>query len=331
MSRPAKIIASVAVLVVLAGAAWFLVNLIRDAVTPVAGPGPECVVQPNDTGAAVLTVALGDSTLVTSVAGAAPVLDDALSLTAVQLQHAATVNAVGLHRGLSARARVIAVATALQESSLRNLASGDLDSVGLFQQRPSQGWGTFAQISDPIYAAGKFYDALVDVSGWETLALTDAAQAVQRSGHPTAYAKWEPAATQLVTALSGPGYRAVTCRSGATAPTADAPARPALDGTASANAQLGAALADANAELGGITLDELPGPDRGVVTAALANLSAAESAGALASWAVAHATGSGITAVEIDGFSWQNNQWTTGATQLPAGQVRITAGPAAAA
>ena len=126
-----------------------------------------------------------------------------VELTVVQLQHASTINAVGLSRGISEQGRIIAVATAYQESSLRNRPDGDRDSVGLFQQRPSQGWGTAEQIIDPVYASGKFYDALLEVPDWQDMSLTDAAQAVQYSGFPDAYAKWEPQATTLVTGLSG--------------------------------------------------------------------------------------------------------------------------------
>jgi peptidoglycan DL-endopeptidase CwlO len=102
---------------------------------------------------------------------------------------------------LPARAWVIALATAQQESGLRNLDHGDRDSLGLFQQRPSQGWGTPAQIMNPAYAATKFYEHLVQVPNWQTIPLTDAAQAVQRSAFPNAYAKWEPMAQALVEAL----------------------------------------------------------------------------------------------------------------------------------
>lgn len=101
----------------------------------------------------------------------------------------------------------IALATAMQESTLTNVSGGDRDSVGLFQQRPSMGWGTKAQIGDPTYAATAFYygaptnPGLVDVAGWATMPVTVAAQAVQRSAFPDAYAKWEPLATELVAVL----------------------------------------------------------------------------------------------------------------------------------
>jgi hypothetical protein len=92
---------------------------------------------------------------------------------------------------------VIALATAIQESGLRNLPYGDRDSLGVFQQRSSQGWGTPAQILDPTYAASRFYRALLAVPGWQSLPLTVAANAVQRSAYPRAYAEHQTQATQL--------------------------------------------------------------------------------------------------------------------------------------
>ena len=155
----------------------------------------------------------------------------AVELTVVQLQHASTINAVGLSRGISEQGRIIAVATAYQESSLRNRPDGDRDSVGLFQQRPSQGWGTADQIQDPIYATDKFYDALLEVPDWQDMSLTDAAQAVQYSGYPDAYAKWEPQATTLVAGTERVGPLELNCAAGARMPTSGAPDRPAPAGT----------------------------------------------------------------------------------------------------
>src|SRR5262245_36750939 len=91
----------------------------------------------------------------------------ALTLDTDQMANAATIAAVGITRKVPERAIVIALATAAQESKWRNLSGGDRDSLGLFQQRPSQGWGTVAQIADPRYAAGKFYSALLKVKGWQ--------------------------------------------------------------------------------------------------------------------------------------------------------------------
>ncbi|MDX3583215.1 heavy metal transporter [Streptomyces europaeiscabiei] len=139
--------------------------------------------------------------------------DDGASyeFTPEQAANAATISAVGTSRELPERAVTIALATALQESGLRNIAHGDRDSLGLFQQRPSQGWGTEQQIQDPVYAAGEFYEHLAKVDDYEQLPLTVAAQRVQRSGYPEAYAKHEPDATLLAAALTGRSAATLTC------------------------------------------------------------------------------------------------------------------------
>lgn len=126
--------------------------------------------------------------------------------------NAATISAVSVKRDLPTRAAVIATATALQESKLRNLSHGDRDSLGLFQQRPSQGWGTAQQIADTVYAVGAFFDHLVKVRDWRTRPLTQVAQAVQRSGYPDAYAKHEAEATALAAAFTGDRPAAAACR-----------------------------------------------------------------------------------------------------------------------
>ncbi|MEU6070534.1 M23 family metallopeptidase [Streptomyces sp. NPDC047082] len=118
--------------------------------------------------------------------------------SAEQQHWASVITNVARSRGLPPRAAVIAVATAMQESGLRKINYGDRDSLGLFQQRPSQGWGTAAQVTDAVYASNNFYKRLVNVSHWQTRPLTQAAQAVQRSGLPQAYAKWEKTAGELV-------------------------------------------------------------------------------------------------------------------------------------
>lgn len=131
---------------------------------------------------------------------------DASQLTQEQIDNARTIIAVGKGSDLSAQAQKIAVMTALQESSLRNLDSGDKDSAGLFQQRPSYGWGTHEQITDPVYASRSFYGinsecpnpGLLQIDDWKTMDPSAAAQAVQGSGHPDAYDKWEPLAEELV-------------------------------------------------------------------------------------------------------------------------------------
>jgi cell wall-associated NlpC family hydrolase len=119
-------------------------------------------------------------------------------LTVEQRSNAAVILSVGDAMGVPARGAVIAISTALQESRLRNLAYGDRDSLGLFQQRPSQGWGSPAQVEDPAYAARQFFAHLLAVPGWTGLLVTAAAQAVQRSATPDAYAQWEDEATAIV-------------------------------------------------------------------------------------------------------------------------------------
>jgi hypothetical protein len=121
-------------------------------------------------------------------------------------RNAETIVAVGRKAGVSNRGLVIALAAAAQESGLRNVHHGDRDSLGLFQQRPSAGWGTVAQVMDPVRASLAFFGGagnpnpgvtrgLLDVAGWESMTLTQAAQAVQVSAYPDHYAKWEASAS----------------------------------------------------------------------------------------------------------------------------------------
>jgi len=129
-----------------------------------------------------------------------------------QAQWASLMAAIAQQRGLSPRATTIAIATAFQESKIQNIDFGDRDSLGLFQQRPSQGWGTPAQVMDPVYSIGAFYDGLVKVDGFETLEITDAAQQVQRSAFPGAYAQHEDDARALASALRGYSPTQFTCQ-----------------------------------------------------------------------------------------------------------------------
>lgn len=133
------------------------------------------------------------------------------TMTAEQATNAITIAQVTRDLGVSRRGLQIAIATSIQESKLVNLAGGDRDSIGLFQQRPSTGWGTPAQIRDPVLATKAFYGradhtnntGLLDIDGWEKLPLTQAAQRVQRSGFPNAYAQWEPVAADIADVLGG--------------------------------------------------------------------------------------------------------------------------------
>lgn len=249
--------------------------------------------------------------------------DEPLTLDAVQLQHAATIDAVGLRRGLPERARVIAIATAWQESSLRNLDHGDRDSLGLFQQRHSQGWGTPEQVQDPVYAAGAFYDALVKVAGWEDLPLTEAAQAVQRSGHPDAYAKWETDAQALAVELGGTVAPRLSCRPGAVASTREAPERPAVADASGLDSRLTSVLAAAQAELGTVSVLTSTDGTSVTVTVSPPDLSRTQAGNALAAWAVAHATSFSLDAVAVADSTWTGHRWGPAAESLAPGEVTL--------
>lgn len=172
------------------------------------------------TGAAMLFLTVGSSSPAAGTTlGANPCItpgspSDVRDLTPSQTRNATTIVQVGVELGVPERGLVVAIATAMQESGLENLNHGDRDSLGLFQQRPSSGWGSREQITDPVLASRAFYGradhtnnpGLLDVPGWQDMEVWEAAQAVQRSAFPTAYAKHEGAATAAVTAiLSGTG------------------------------------------------------------------------------------------------------------------------------
>jgi hypothetical protein len=134
-----------------------------------------------------------------------------VEVTPEQMGNAATITGIAVRRRLPARAATIAVATAIQESKLVNVDYGDRDSLGLFQQRPSQGWGTPEQVRDPVHATNAFYDTLIKVDGYRSMEITEVAQEVQRSAFPEAYADHEPDARVLASALSGHSPAALRC------------------------------------------------------------------------------------------------------------------------
>ena len=209
-----------------------------------------------------------------------------------QASNAAVIAAVAVRRGLPSRAATIAIATAMQESKLRNLRFGDRDSIGLFQQRPSQGWGTEAQILDPVYASGAFYDALVKVKDYQTRPLTEVAQEVQRSAFPTAYARHEAEARALSAALTGAAPATLSCDLKMPSRAGD----PTVVATALANHS------------------GVPGKVAG--STVTVEVTAAKS-WSIAAWAVAHAQALGVTSVTVDNRTWsrETGTWTTGPTQ----------------
>jgi hypothetical protein len=219
-----------------------------------------------------------------------------------QMANAATVAAAGVRLEMPDRAVVVALATALQESKLRNLphlgAGNDHDSVGLFQQRPSQGWGSAEEIADPRYASERFYRALSNVEGWQEMRVTDAAQRVQRSAYPDAYDKWTDDADVLATALLGEEPGAVACTAGSEPPARGEQAAAAL-GEAMARdwgTQVSAGDADRAATVRLTAFESGPGVS---VTAA-----DSRSGWRYAHWLVAHAAGHGVTRVRFADLEW---------------------------
>src|SRR3954447_23472989 len=152
--------------------------------------------------------ALGLNALLSTVVPQSPTCTLGSGPTAVdfdpeQAADAATVAAVARRRGLPNHAVTIALAAALQESKLFNVNYGDRDSLGIFQQRPSQGWGTPAQLMDPAYAANAFYSHLEKLPTWRTMPIAEAAQRVQHSADGSAYEQWEERARAFARALTG--------------------------------------------------------------------------------------------------------------------------------
>ncbi len=214
-------------------------------------------------------------------------------LTMSQAANATTIAAIGKRMGLPDHAVTIALAAALQESGLQNLPGGDRDSVGLFQQRPSQGWGSATQLVDPRYATSAFYRALINVPSWADRAVNDAAQRVQRSGTPSAYARWETEARTLARVLTGQVAAGFACRFDT--PTNVTTARAVDDAMAS--------------ELGSPGVGTTVSPARGWT---------------IASWLIGHADDYGIERVTFADRAWSPSTGTLGCRvrRPPAGRIR---------
>jgi hypothetical protein len=222
-----------------------------------------------------------------------------------QAHFASIIAGVSVRRGLSPRAASIALATAYQETGIRNLTYGDRDSVGLFQQRPSQGWGTKQQLMDPSYAAGRFYDALVKIKNWETDDINNVAQKVQRSGYPEAYNDHEADARVLASALTGQSPAGFSCldRAGAAGDVKEL--RRSLQRTFG-------------------NLDD--SADGSVITI---RARGDRRAWAYAHYAVANASLYGVTTVKIESQSWQTQDfnipdWQEASPKLKDGRIEIT-------
>lgn len=219
----------------------------------------------------------------------ATVGDRTVEVDLEQAKWSALIAATGQQRGLPPRATTIAIATAYQESKIRNIDYGDRDSVGLFQQRPSQGWGSVEQIMDPAYSIGKFYDGLVKIDGYESMEITDAAQAVQRSGFPEAYADHEADARVLASALRGYSPAAFAC---ATDPT-----------SGSVSSDLEEYLDEA---FGRVRVDTDPSSGRSAIALTGDDIDAR--GWALAQFLVANSTEFRIAEVTFDDMRWETDQ-----------------------
>jgi hypothetical protein len=234
----------------------------------------------------------------------ATALGRSVTFTPEQSANAATITALALKRGLPARAATIANATAIVESKLRNIRFGDRDSLGLFQQRPSQGWGTAAQILDPVHATNAFYDALIKIDGYQSMAITQVAQKVQHSGFPQAYADHEQEGRILASTLAGHSPGGFGCRlDAATVST------PAARIAAQLTAEMGVPATVQAREI------QATGRD-------------AQETWAAGSWAVAHADADGITAVTVGNRTWtrarSEDAWSWHAATTPIAPTSMT-------
>ena len=236
------------------------------------------------TAVVVAGAAIGINALLSSVAPVAPSCTlgtgaNALQIEPEQAADAATIAAVAKRRGLPDHAVTIALSAGLQESKLFNVDYGDRDSLGLFQQRPSQGWGSPAQLLDPAYAADAFYSHLEQVSGWQTMPVATAAQRVQHSADGSAYAQWEEQARALARALTGELPAALSCH------WTDQRAPLATALRAAADRQLGADWTG-----GGVS---------------------ASRDWTVAEWLVAHSYQYGVAAVSVRGHRWtaRSGRW----------------------
>ena len=241
-----------------------------------------------------------------------------------QAQNAALIANIAVTRGLPDHAATVAIATAMQESRLTNLDYGDLDSLGLFQQRPSQGWGTAEQVSDMTYATNIFYDHLLQVPDWETIPVEDAAQEVQRSGYPELYATWDAMARAWASGLTGERSAGVTC---------------ALEPATSSDADgLVAAISATlpNVKVSVMPLNGKTGTNNGAatntasttLTITLPDGLSADNRTRLcwqtAGWLVTQAHQYGIDALHADGMDWNRRAGTWTGTETAEQTVTVT-------
>lgn len=248
-----------------------------------------------------------------------------------QARYASLIAASAIRRGMPARATTIAIATAYQESHLRNVDYGDRDSLGLFQQRPSQGWGTAAQVRDPRYATDAFLAALAQIDGYTSMEVTDAAQRVQRSAFGNAYAQHEPYSRVLASALSGNSRAAFSCEIDPPRSSGDS-SRAAGRLRADVRRSFGAAVGPVEVSAAtGTGSSASSGDGRPLAYAPAVSGPAGRTTGwALAQYLVANAARFDIESVSFDGRTWSAarspagwRSYATGASDDTA-RVRVT-------
>jgi hypothetical protein len=218
----------------------------------------------------------------------------ALTLDTDQAAIAATIAGVAARHELPRRAVTIALAAALQESKLHNLSYGDRDSVGIFQQRPSQGWGPAIRLQDPVYATTRFFAALTRVHGYATMPVSQAAQEVQHSADGSAYAQWTDMAGQLAGFFTGTSPHGVSCWY-------TPPGRANLAGAERRMAQT-FGPAGQNAVVVRITMVRSGSKDSRSTAVVHVKRSAAWT---VAGWLVAHAQAYGLSEVRYAGYTWK--------------------------
>jgi hypothetical protein len=218
----------------------------------------------------------------------------AIPLDTEQAGIAATIAGIAVRHRLPQRAVTIALAAALQESQLQNLDYGDRDSVGVFQQRPSQGWGTTAELEDPVYATTRFFAALVRVPGYTKMPVDQAAQDVQHSADGSAYEQWVGIATQLTGYFTGTSPAEVSCWYTPAGRADLAGALKQLTGTFGPQGK--------DAVLVGMTTDRSGKKERKKTTAVVHVQR--DGAWTVAAWLVAHAQQYGISQIRYAGYVW---------------------------
>jgi hypothetical protein len=220
----------------------------------------------------------------------------AVALDPQQAQIAATIAGVAHQQRMPPRAVTVAYAAAMQESHLHNLDYGDRDSVGVFQQRPSQGWGPAGKLIDPVYASTKFFEALAQVRGYQRLPVYQAAQAVQHSVDGYAYMQYQPIAARLTAAFTGASPRAVWCWP---------------PGSSARAGQLAAARRALVQTFGRLPARSSASP--GDAPSLLVRASR-DVGWAVAAWLVTHAGQYSLRQVSYAGFSWQASSGGAGWT-----------------